>query len=284
MFVYLNGEFIKTQQALISPFDFAFLYGYGLFETIRVYNGFPFALGRHLNRLAKSAQIIKIPLPPIKELKEASEKLIKINNLKDAKMRITVSRGISEGSPQLNKATSPTVFIYSQPFKSYPLSFYRSGLKAVILEERVNQSSIFPQLKTTCFINRLLALKELKEKGVEEGFYLNFNNELTEATFSNVFLVKNGEIFTPPVECGLLPGITREIILEIAPFIGFEAREKAVKKEEIFEAEEIFITSSLREVMPVVEVEGKKIGTGRPGPVYQKIHQAYKALVKKTRS
>ncbi len=282
MFVYLNGEYVKTQKASVNPFDFGFLYGYGLFETIRVYNGFPFALGRHLNRLAKSAGILKITLPPIKELKKASEKLIKINNSKDAKMRITVTQGISDGTPGLKEATSPTVFIFTQPFKSYPLSFYRSGLKVTFLEERVNQSSILPQLKTTCFINRLLALNELKEKGLDEGFYLNFNNELTEAIFSNIFLVKNKEIITPPIEAGLLPGITREIILEIAPFLGFEIQEKTVNKEEIFEAEEIFITSTLREVMPVVEVEGKKIGNGRPGSVYQKIHQAYKALVKKS--
>lgn len=282
MFVYLNGEFIKTQKVLISPFDFGFLYGFGLFETIRVYRGFPFALGRHLNRLAKSAQILQISLPPVKEIKKASEKLIKINNSKDAKMRITVSPGISDGTPRLKEANTPTVFIFTQPFKSYPLSFYRNGLKSTFLEEKINQSSVLSQLKTTCFINRLLALKQLKEKGFDEGFYLNFNGELTEATLSNVFLVKNEEIITPPVDAGLLPGITREIILEIAPFLGLEAKEKTVKKEEVFEAEEIFITSSLREVMPVVELEGKKIGLGQPGPVYQKIHQAYKALVKKS--
>lgn len=282
MFVYLNGEFLKTKKALISPYDYGFLYGYGLFETIRVYNGYPFALGRHLNRLYRSAQILKIPLPAIKGLKEACQKLIKLNKTSDAKMRITVSPGISEGSPQLPPAASPTVFIFTQPFKGYPLSFYRSGLKAVILKERVNNLSIFPQLKTTAFFNRLLATEELKKRGVEEGFYLNLKEELTEATFSNIFLVKKNKIITPPPECGLLPGITREIILEIAPFLGFEAEEKLVKKEEIREAEEIFITSTLREVMPVVEVEGEKIGNGRPGPVYQKVYRAYKELVKKS--
>lgn len=282
VFVYLNGEFIKTKKALISPFDFGFLYGYGLFETIRLYNGFPFALGRHLNRLNKSAQLLKISLPAIKELKEASQKLIRLNNSKDSKMRITVSGGISEGSPKLDKTSSPTVFIYTQPFKGYPLSFYRTGLKAVILEERVNNNSLLPRIKTTCLLSRLLATEELKEKKVEEGFYLNLNEELAEATFSNIFLVKEGKIITPPVEAGLLPGITREIILEIAPFLGFETEERTVKKEEIFEAEEIFITSTLREVMPVVEVEREKIGEGRPGSVYQKIHQAYKELVKKS--
>ncbi len=282
MFVYLNGDFIKAHEASINPFDFGFLYGYGLFETIRVYNGSPFALGRHLNRLAKSAKILKIPLPPLNELKRASEKLIKINHLTDAKIRITISNGISEGFPYPKHTTPPTVFIFVKPFKNYPFRYYRNGLKATFLEERINQSSILSQLKTTSFINRLIALRELKKKGIDEGFYLNFNDELTEATLSNVFLVKKNEIITPPVEAGLLPGITREIILEIAPTIGINPIERTVKKDEIFEAEEIFITSTLKEVMPVVEVEGRKIGSGHPGPIYQKIHQAYKALVKKS--
>ena len=280
--VFLNGSFVNLSRAKISIFDRGFLYGDGLFETMRAYWGEVFRLEDHLDRLFRSAKEIEISFSYTrKELKNIIKRILKINNLSETYIRITLSRGVSEPGLISNSKSSATLVIVARKFKPLSSSKYRKGWRATVVEPRQNQASPLSRLKSLNFLNNILGRREAEAKRVDEGILLNTVGDVTEASTSNIFLVKRDSVITPREESGLLPGITRRVVLELAHNLGLKAYKKRVFLDELMGAEEAFLTSSLIEIMPLVEVDGRRIGKGKPGPVSQKIHKAYQDLVKR---
>ncbi|MFQ5867174.1 MAG: branched-chain-amino-acid transaminase [bacterium] len=280
--IFLNGSFVNLTRAKISVFDRGFLYGDGLFETMRAYSGEVFRLEDHLDRLFRSAKEIEISLSYTrKDLKNIIKRILKINGVSEAYIRLTVSRGVSEPGLISKHKSSATLVIVAREFKPFSPSKYRKGWKATVVEIRQNQASPVSRLKSLNFLNNILARKEAQAKQVDEGILLNTLGDVTEASTSNIFLVKRGVVITPPEESGLLPGITRGVVLGLVPNLGIKAYNRRVFLDELMGAEEAFLTSSLIEIMPLVEVDGRRIGKGKPGPVTQKIHKGYQDLVKR---
>ncbi len=280
--VYLNGSLVPESEAKVSVFDRGFLYGDGLFETMRAYSGKIFRLERHLRRLFRSAGMISLTLPRgEKEIGAAVYRTLQANELKEAYLRLTVSRG--QGGRGLDIADSRGVLmvIVSKPLPLYPRSRYEEGIKAVVVKERRNESSTLSRIKSLNYLPGILAGLEARDKGAGEGLMLNSRGYLAEGTVSNIFLISDGEVVTPSLESGILPGITREAVLELAPRQGLKIAEKEIELTELKEAEEAFLTNSLREVVPLTRVEGQPIGKGKPGKITQRIAGAYASLVKK---
>ena len=276
--VYLNGSLLPINQARISPLDYGFLYGFGLFETMRAYDGKVSFLDRHLSRLAHSAETLGLPaITP--DIGKAVMDTLRANKLSNARIRITVSAGEGGIVPDPKSCTSPTVLITARHYQPYPEQTYEKGFKAVISLIRRNSQSPLSSLKSTNYLENLLAKQEAKNKGADEAVFLNERDLVAEASMSNIFLVSEGVLKTPRVENGILPGITRETILELSLKLGIEAVEQDLWLDELLEAEEAFLTNSMFEVMPLVKVASRRIGSGKPGPVTRKLLSAYRELV-----
>ncbi len=277
--VYLNGSLLPLNGARISPVDYGFLFGFGVFETMRAYNGKVFRLDKHLNRLARSAETLGLP-PITLDIEKAVKDTLIANKLSDARIRITVSAGEGGMVPDPKSCTSPTVLITTGHYQPYTEPVYEKGFKAIISSIRRNSQSPLSRLKTTNYLENLLAKREAKAAGADEALFLNERDLIAEAAMSNIFIVSDGVLKTPRVENGILPGVTREIILELAPKLGIEAVEQDIWPGEVLEAEEAFLTNSVMEVMPLVKAAGRRIGSGKPGTVTRKLQQAYRELVK----
>ena len=280
--IFLNGSFVNLNQAKISVFDRGFLYGDGLFETMRAYWGEVFRLEDHLDRLFRSAKEIELSFSYTrKELKNIIKRILKINSLSEAYIRVTVSRGVSEPRLISKPKSSATLVIVARKFKPLSPSEYRRGWRATIVEPRQNQASPVSRLKSLNFLNNILARKEAKAKRVDEGILLNTVGDVTEASTSNIFLVKRDSVITPREESGLLPGITRGVVLELATSLGLKAHKRRISLNDLMGVEEAFLTNSLIEIMPLVEIDGRPISNGKPGVVTRRIYKAYKTLVKR---
>jgi len=281
--VYLNGSLVPRSQARISPFDLGFLYGYGLFETMRAYSGRIFRLDSHLERLSKSAQLLGLPLDAF-DLKNACYDTLKANNLSDARIRLTASIGEGEAIPDPPRNPRPTVLVVATSYTPPSAEAYRNGYKAVVSSIRQNSQSPLSRLKTVNYLNQLLAMREAKEKGAGEAILLNERGFLCEGSTSNIFLISKGNLITPSEESGCLPGITRQVVIELAKELGLKVAEREVRLEELLNADEAFLTSSLIELMPLTEVNGKPIDRGKRGKVTETLMSAYKeAVVKETK-
>ncbi len=276
--VYLNGRLMPRSQAFISAMDYGFLYGFGLFETMRAYRGQVFRLERHLSRLAHSALVLGLPVEA-PALKGAVADTIEANQLSEARIRITVSIGEGGITPDPGTCNKPTVLIVAEHYKPYPEKVYQKGLNAVVSSIRRNSQSPISRLKSANYLESILARQEARTAGVDEALCLNEKGLLAEASMSNIFLVTRGILRTPAEESGILPGITRETILELAPQLGIKTLEQDISLNELSQAEEAFLTNSLIEVMPLTEIDGKPIGSGRPGPISRRLMAAYKKLV-----
>ncbi|MDH5174473.1 MAG: branched-chain-amino-acid transaminase [Elusimicrobiota bacterium] len=280
--IFLNGSFVNLSRARISVFDRGFLYGDGLFETMRAYCGEVFRLEDHLDRLFRSAREIELSFSYTREkLKNIIERIIKINNLSEAYIRLTISRGVSQPGLISKPKASATLVIVAKEFKPLSPSEYGRGWRATIVETRQNQASPLSRLKSLNFLNNILARKEAKAKRFDEGILLNTSGDVTESSTGNIFLVKRDSIITPPEVAGLLAGITRGVVLELATSLGLKVFDRKVSPDELMGAEEAFLTNSLIEIMPLVEIDSRRIGKGKPGPVTERIHKAYKNLVKR---
>jgi len=275
---YLNGALIPRSQASISVLDYGFLYGFGLFETMRAYGGQVFRLDSHLGRLARSAEMLGLPINA-QELKSAVMDTIQANQLSEARIRVTVSIGEGSMVPDLSTCSKPTVLIMAQPYQPYPEAVYQKGFSAVVSSIRRNSQSPVPQFKSANSMESILAKGEAKAAAVNDALFLNDKSLLAEASTSNIFLVTDGVLKTPRVETGILPGITRQVILELAPALGINAREQDMRLDELHQAEEAFLTNAMVEVMPLTEVNGKPVGSGRPGPVTRRLMEGYRKLV-----
>ncbi|RJQ27373.1 MAG: branched-chain-amino-acid transaminase [Peptococcaceae bacterium] len=280
-FVYLNGDYVPAEDAKVSVFDHGFLYGDGVFETMRAYVGRVFMLTEHLERLYRSAAIISLVIPyRIEELAAAVEGTIQRNNLPGAYIRLSVSRGAGPlGIDPLNCA-GPTVVCTARALAGHPEVLYSRGVQAVtVCTRRIPVEALDPSAKTFNFLNNIMAKIEANAAGAYEGIMLNSSGQVAEGTVSNLFLLRRGVLLTPAPEAGILPGITRNTVLELAGGMGIRAVETLFGPGELYAAEEMFLTNSSWELLPVVTVDGFPVGSGRPGPVTGLLLDAYRKLV-----
>jgi branched-chain amino acid aminotransferase len=266
--IWLNGALADEAEACISPSDHGFLVGDGVFETLRWYDGVPFALGDHLRRLDDGCRKLGITPPPGARLEAAAHAVVEANGLRDARMRITVTSGTGPAGLVRGKG-EPTVLLVALPMSPWP-----STATAAISDLRRDERSPLAGVKTVSLAESAYALAQARAAGADEGLLLNNAGELCEATTANVFLVHDGAAATPPVGSGCLAGITREHVLALG------AVERVLQPDDIAIAQEAFLTSSTREVQPLVSVDGVPIGDGKPGPVTQKLADAYVAAVR----
>ncbi|MBN1643662.1 MAG: aminotransferase class IV [Dehalococcoidales bacterium] len=277
---YLNGKLIPRRKAKVSVLDYGFLFGFGLYETIRAYNGKPFRLDSHIARMRYSADKLGILVKP-QEIRQAVADTVKANGFNDTRIRITVSIGEGTVKPDLASCKEPTVAVLVTEYKPPAQGKYKNGFKVIVSSIRRNSLSPVTYMKSANTMESMLARRESRERGADEALFLNEKGVLTEASGSNIFLVKDGVLITPRFESGILPGVTRVVIFELANSLGIKVKEKNVRLDELLQADEAFITNSLIEVVPVTEVDGKKIGTGKPGPVTKRLAKAYKEMVTK---
>jgi len=282
--IYLNGQLIPRSKAKLSPFDHGFLYGYGLFETMRAYHGHIFRLDRHITRLRHSAQSLGLTNSVIaseakQSLEGACMATLDANKLQEARVRLTISAGEGDMTPDPSTCYNPTVLITAQNLVPLPPERYESGFKAVLSTLRRNSQSPLSRLKSTCYMENILARMAAKAAGCDEAIFLNEQGYLAEGSTTNIFLVSHGALITPCLESGVLPGITRDTVLEIARAANIKATERWVELNELVEAEEAFLTNSILELMPLVSVEGKTIGSGKPGKLTRDLLFAYRKLV-----
>lgn len=279
--IYLNSTLVPESKAVVSVFDHGFLYGDGVYETLRAYDGVLFKLNEHIERLFHSASLIKLTLPKTREeIRKTAYETLQANRLKDAYVRITVSRGAGPIGLDPRLCPKPTFVIIANPFKDYPHSYYKNGVKVAVVKTRRNfKDAIDPQIKSLNFLNNVLAKTEAIDGGAYEAIMLNYRGYVAEGTISNIFFVKDKIICTPSVEVGILDGITRRIIIDIAREIGFKVKEGRFRPDDIYEADEVFISNTTMEVMPVKEFDDAKFSVSTGG-ITKVIHKTYKKTVK----
>ena len=277
MYIFLNKTIVPEQDAVVSVYDHGFLYGDGIYETMRAYNGVVFMLEKHLDRLARSASLTKLTLPETGFITDAVYRTIEANKLSDAYIRVTVSRG--KGPIGLDPALckEPTFVVVAEHFKEYPEHLYRDGVKLVIAKTRRNLAgAVNPKIKSLNFLNNIFAKMEAKERGAYEAIMLNAEGVLAEGTISNIFFVKDELLCTPAAEVGVLDGITREIVINSAIKSGMRVSEGAFYPSDLFNASEVFFTNTTSEVMPVSQVE---LIAYHVGEVTKSLHALYKEEV-----
>jgi branched-chain amino acid aminotransferase len=274
--VYVNGAFVPPAQATVPAFDHGYLYGDGLFETLRTYGGVPFRLDEHLARLEEGLSALAIRgAPPTRELRARVEETLARARLPEAYVRITVTRGVSTLGLDPAGCGTPSVLIAALPLRTYPAAHYTDGISATVLWARPTQVHPPPTLKSTSYQHSVVARLELARRGVQEGFWVDAAGHVTEGTVSNVFAVRDGVLVTPPRDV-CLPGVTRAEVLAIAREAGLRIAEEPLSADALAQAEELFITSSLAELVPVVRVDQSRIGSGRPGAMCQRLHALYR--------
>lgn len=279
MRVWLNGELKDIRKAGVSPTDRGLLYGDGLFETLRAYRGKPFLLEEHLARLEEGCKAAELPMPARGLLRDAVGQVLDANNLRerDARVRITLTRGGGGGDLWPEEPGPPTVLVTAQPVL-LAAGLYERGASAVTSRRRVLSGA--PSLKSTSFQQHVLAKAEARRAGAWEALLLNERGEVAEGATSNVFALVEGVLVTPPADAGLLPGLTRAAVLRLAqPALCLEAREAPLRPEELAGAREAFLTGSVAEVVPLVKLNGHALGDGAPGPVTRSVLHAYRAEV-----
>lgn len=280
MKVWLDGALRSLEEARISPFDRGFLYGDGLFETLRAYAGKPFLLEEHLARLEEGAKHLDLPAPSHAEVRRAVEAVLKANLApgEDARVRITLTRGAAPGDLWPAQA-QPTLLVTAQPV-ALPPGLHERGAPAIVSAQRVLSGA--PRVKSTSFQAHVLAKGEARRAGAWEALLLNERGEVAEGATSNVFALLDGALVTPPVSAGALPGLTRGVVLRLAqPALCLDAREAPLSVASLADAKEAFLTSSVAEVVPLVRVDGRALGDGFPGPVTRAVMQAYRDEVRR---
>lgn len=274
-FVYVNGNFVPPAEAVISVFDHGFLYGDGLFETMRSYNGHVFLLDQHLDRLQRSAEMLNLCVPSRTEIARALRKTVELNG-PNLYIRLTISRGPGPVGIDPGLCAKPTVVITAKEVK-YNERLYSEGAAAVFVKTLRNLAgATMPDVKSLNFLNNILARQEVIAAGVDEGFMLNYLGQVTEGTVSNVFVVRGGCLLTPGPEAGLLEGITRRKILELAESSGISCKEQTLYKEDFKEADEVFYTNSGSEVVPVTTLDRRPVGSGHVGQVAADLLNKYR--------
>jgi branched-chain amino acid aminotransferase len=277
MFVFLNGKVVKESDACISVYDHGFLYGDGIYETMRSYEGVVFMLDRHIDRLSRSASLIKLALPGREFLRNAVYETMLSNGLSSAYIRITVSRGRGPIGLDPGLCREPTVVVIAEKFREYPAAYYQKGTELILAKTRRNLvEALDPEIKSLNFLNNILAKIEAVERGAYEAVMLNKDGYVAEGTVSNVFFIRHGRLCTPSPEVGILEGITREVVISAAKAAGIEVIEGIFRPEDIFLAEEVFITNTTGEIVPVSRLEHAAY---RVGAMTRHLHVLYRAEV-----
>jgi len=277
--IYIDGTFYPESEAKISVFDHGLLYGDGVFEGIRFYNGRVFRLEEHIDRLYDSARAILLTIPMTREeMCAAVVESCRVNGLRDGYIRLVVTRGV--GDLGLNPKNCPraTVIIIAASIKLYPEELYQKGLDVVTCAtRRMSPAALSPSVKSLNYLNNVLAKIEAFNAG--EGLMLNEQGYVAECTGDNIFIIKKGKIYTPPISAGALRGITRDVVFEIAKELGYELTEPNLTRYDIFTADECFLTGTAAEIIPVVSLDHRPIGDGKPGPVTAKFIARYREIV-----
>lgn len=276
--IFINGNILPESRAHISVFDHGFLYGDGVFEGIRSYNGRVFKLKEHIKRLYGSAHsiLLSIPLSP-EAMEEAVLETIRANNLHDAYIRVVVSRGTGDLGLDPRKCPRPNVVIIADKIVLFPAELYEKGLEVITVPTRRNiPDALDPQIKSLNYLNNILVKIEANRAGVMEAIMLNSNGIVTEGSGENIFIYKKGKLLTPPTYVGVLEGITRDIVINLAGKANLVIEEAPFTRHDLYVAEECFLTGTAAEIIPVVNVDGRHIGSGVPGPVTRLLMSAFK--------
>jgi len=282
MKIFIDGKYCSERDAKVSVFDHGLLYGDGVFEGIRAYHGHVFKLKEHIDRLFYSAKAILLEIPMSHAaLMKATVETCRANKLRDGYIRLVVTRGI--GTLGLNPRTckKPSVIIIADKIQLYPPEYYRRGLDIITVPTVRNlHSALNPAIKSLNYLNNILAKIEANNAGVEEAVMLNAEGFVAECTGDNLFIVKNRALFTPPLSAGALYGITRQTVIELAEEAGLKVSEPNLTRYDLFNADECFLTGTGAELIPVVKIDGRVIGTGKPGPITRRLEEDYHALTK----
>lgn len=278
--VYINGKLYPKDEAKISVFDHGLLYGDGVFEGIRCYNGNVFKFSEHIDRLYDSARAISMEIQLTKdELKDAVINTLKANNLKDSYIRLVVTRGVGKLGLNPFNCTKPQIIIITDFIQLYSKELYEKGLNAIIVSTIRNHSNALnPNIKSLNYLNNILAKIECINAGATEGIMLNKDGYVAEGTGDNIFIVKNNEVLTPHTSAGILIGITRNVVMELAKEAGMTVREEQLTQNDLYNADECFLTGTAAEIIPVVNLDGRKIASGKPGKVTLSLLKKYQEL------
>jgi len=284
MKVYIDGQYYDDEAAKISVFDHGLLYGDGVFEGIRVYNGRVFKLREHIERLFYSAKAILLTIPmSLEEVSRAVVDTCRQNGIRDGYVRLVVTRGVGTLGLNPNKCKKPSIIVIAGKIQLYPPEYYESGLTIVTVPTTRNlHSAVNPAIKSLNYLNNILAKIEANNAGCEEAIMLNAEGYVAECTGDNLFLVRGRHLLTPPLSAGALYGITRGTVMELATSAGWVVSEPNLTRYDVFNADECFLTGTGAEIVPVVQVDGRIIGTGKPGPVTRELVKAYHTLTNST--
>jgi branched-chain amino acid aminotransferase len=280
--IWINGKLFDKADAKISVYDHGLLYGDGVFEGIRVYSGKVFRLKDHIDRLYDSARSIWLEIPiPREQMIEAVEATVKANHKVDGYIRLLVTRGVGTLGLDPRKCSEPQIIIIVDDISMYPPELYESGLEIVTAATiRAHPNTVNPRIKSLNYLNNILAKIEGIRAGCVEALMLNHKGEVSECTGDNIFLVKRGVLSTPSIDAGILEGVTRNAVLELAKSANIPSRECVVTRHDVFIADECFLTGTAAEVIPVVKCDGRLIGTGKPGPITKQLREAFHKLVR----
>ena len=280
--IYIDGEFLPEAEAKISVFDHGLLYGDGIFEGIRFYNGQVFRLEEHHDRLWDSARSICLEIPMSRqEMTEALLETIRRNGLRDGYIRQIVTRGVGNLGLNPVQCKRPTVIIIAATIALYPEEMYRNGLTIVTCAtRRCGAATLNPAVKSLNYLNNVMARIEANLAGADEALMLNDAGNVAECTADNIFIIKKGQIFTPPISAGALRGITRSVVFEIAAELGIKISEADITRHDVFVADECFLTGTAAEVIPVIKADGRVIGTGQPGEISTRMIARFRELVR----
>ena len=282
LFIYIDGEHYPKSQAKVSVYDHGLLYGDGVFEGIRAYNSVVFKLKEHIDRLYRSARVIMLNIPLTKEeMINAVLATLRKNNLRDAYIRLVVTRGVGDLGLDPRKCPKPTVIIITDVIKLHSGEPKEKGIRAMIVwVKRDPVDATSHEVKSLNYLNSILGKIEANIAGFDEAICLDKNGHISEGVAENLFIVQNGKILTPPTSTGALVGITRDIVMKIAEKLGYKAIESTITPTDLFTAEEAFFTGTAAEIIPIVEVNKRMIGDGKPGPITRLLMQEFEKIVR----
>jgi branched-chain amino acid aminotransferase len=282
--IYIDGQFLDEANAKVSVFDHGLLYGDGIFEGIRAYNGRVFKLKEHIDRLFYSAKAILLNIPlSHAEIMRAVVDTCRQNGIRDGYIRLLVTRGVGGLGLNPNRCKKPSVIVIADKIQLYPAEMYERGLDIITVPTVRNlHSALNPAIKSLNYLNNILAKIEANNGGCEEAIMLNSEGYVSECTGDNIFIIKDGQMFTPPLSAGALYGITRGVVMELARLSGIPVSEPNLTRYDMFNADECFLTGTGAELIPVVKIDGRVVGSGKPGQVTKDLVTKYKALTHST--